>query len=74
MREPKGFKSAAKHPGWIATIDEEIQALQKNHTWDLVLRPSNKNFVGSKWVFNIKYLSDGTVDSLKAHLVANGYT
>jgi hypothetical protein len=24
MREPKGFKSAAKHPGWIAAMDEEI--------------------------------------------------
>jgi hypothetical protein len=31
MREPKGFKSAAKHPGWIAAMDAEIQALHHNH-------------------------------------------
>lgn len=32
MREPKGFKTAAKHPGWIAAMDEELQALHHNHT------------------------------------------
>jgi hypothetical protein len=31
MREPKGFKSAAKHLGWIATMDVEIQALHHNY-------------------------------------------
>lgn len=30
--------------------------------------------VGSKWVFHIKYLSDGIVDYLKACLVTKGYT
>ena len=74
MREPKGFKSAAKHPGRIAAMDEEIQALHKNHTWDLVPKPPNKNVVGSKWVFRIKYLFDGTMDRLKARLVAKGFT
>ena len=26
--EPKGFKSAAKNPAWLAAVDEEVQALQ----------------------------------------------
>ena len=50
--EPKGFKSAAKNPAWLAAMDDEMKALQINHTWDLVHRPSNANIVSSKWVFS----------------------
>uniref|UniRef100_A0A2N9I5H9 Integrase catalytic domain-containing protein n=1 Tax=Fagus sylvatica TaxID=28930 RepID=A0A2N9I5H9_FAGSY len=72
--EPKGFKSAAKNPAWLAAMDEEIQALQTNRTWILVPRPANTNIVGSKWVFRTKYLPDGSIERLKARLVAKGYT
>jgi hypothetical protein len=72
--EPKGFKSVAKNPAWLAAMDEEIQALQSNHTWILVPRPANTNIVGSKWVFRTKYLPDGSIERLKARLVAKGYT
>ncbi|XP_068661654.1 uncharacterized protein [Aristolochia californica] len=72
--EPKGFKSAAKNPAWLAAMDEEVQALQQNDTWILVPHPLNTNIVGSKWVFRTKYLPDGSVERLKARLVAKGYT
>ena len=72
--EPKGFKSAAKNPAWLAAMDEEIQALQSNRTWILVPRPANTNIVGSKWVFRTKYLPDGSIERLKTRLVAKGYT
>ncbi|RVW16345.1 Retrovirus-related Pol polyprotein from transposon RE1 [Vitis vinifera] len=55
-------------------MDDEIKALQTNHTWDLVPRPSNTNIVGSKWVFRTKFLSDGSIERFKARLVAKGYT
>lgn len=55
-------------------MDEEIRALQQNDTWTLVPRPANTNIVGSKWVFRIKYLPDGSVERFKARLVAKGYT
>ena len=72
--EPKGFKSATTNPAWLAAMDDEIKALQTNHTWDLVPRPSNTNIVGSKWVFRTKFLSDGSIERFKARLVAKGYT
>ncbi|KAL6338576.1 hypothetical protein AAG906_021291 [Vitis piasezkii] len=72
--EPKGFKSAAKNPAWLAAMDEEVQALQHNRTWVLVPRPAHTNIVGSKWVFWTKYLLDGSIEHLKARLVAKGYT
>ncbi|RVW98311.1 Retrovirus-related Pol polyprotein from transposon RE1 [Vitis vinifera] len=72
--KPKGFKSAAKNPAWLAAMDDEIKALQTNHTWDLVPRPSNTNIVGSKRVFRTKFLSDGSIECFKVRLVAKGYT
>jgi len=74
MREPKGFKSAAKSPEWLAAMEEEIRALKLNQTWELVPRPPTTNVVGSKWVFRTKYHLDGSIDRLKARLVAKGYT
>ena len=51
-----------------------MKALQINHTWDLVPRPSNANIGDSKWVFRTKFLSDGSIERFKARLVAKGYT
>ncbi|KAJ0781817.1 putative RNA-directed DNA polymerase [Helianthus annuus] len=72
--EPRGYKSAAKNPKWIAAMHEEIDALKYNNTWTLVPRPSDTNVVGSKWVYRIKYHSDGSIERYKARLVAQGYT
>ncbi|KAM0027867.1 putative RNA-directed DNA polymerase [Helianthus debilis subsp. tardiflorus] len=73
-KEPRGFKSAAKDPKWMAAMHEELDALHQNRTWTLVPRPSSANVVGSKWVYRIKYHSDGTIERYKARLVAQGYT
>jgi hypothetical protein len=74
LKEPRGFKSATKHPEWVSAMDDEICALHQNHTWSLVPRPSNKNVVGCRWVFKTKLLPDGSVERYKACLVAKGYT
>jgi hypothetical protein len=55
-------------------MEEEIHALKLNQTWELVPRPPATNVVGSKWVFRTKYHLDGSIDRLKACLVAKGYT
>ncbi|GKC91189.1 putative ribonuclease H-like domain-containing protein, partial [Tanacetum coccineum] len=52
--QPKGFKSAAKHPQWMAAMHDEMEALKQNCTWTLVPRPSASNIVGSKRVYRIK--------------------
>lgn len=36
--------------------------------------PKGKKPVGCKWVFNLKYNADGTIERYKARLVAKGYT
>ena len=53
---------------------EEINALRKNGTWEVVELPKGKKTVGCKWVFTIKSKVDGSVERYKAQLVAKGFT
>jgi len=53
--EPRGFKTAAKNPAWLAAMDEELNALYENCTWDLIPRPPKMNIVGCNWVFLTMY-------------------
>lgn len=55
-------------------MQDEMGALQKNHTWDLVALPKGEKTVGSKWVFAVKRKADGSVHRYKARLVAKGFT
>jgi hypothetical protein len=55
-------------------MHEEMEALHKNKTWDLVKLPNGKKVVGYKWVFTIKHKADGSVEWYKARLVAKGFT
>ena len=51
-----------------------MNALRKNDTWEKCALPEKKKVIGCKWVFIIKYKTDGTIERYKARLVAKGYT
>ena len=71
--EPKSYLLASTNPLWIKSMETEIQALHKNHTWDLVALPPGKKAIGSKWVFKVKLKPDGSLERCKARLVAKGF-
>ena len=54
-------------------MNEEIRALSKNKTWDLVPTSLNKKLIGCRWIYKVKYNADGSVNRYKAQLVAKGY-
>ena len=54
-------------------MNEELDALHKTGTWDLVDLPSGKSVIGCKWVYKIKSRSDDIVDRYKARLVSKGF-
>ena len=47
--------------------------IEKNDTWVLVERPSNKHVIGVNWIYRIKLNLDGSINKLKAKLVVKGY-
>ena len=53
---------------------EEVDALKKNETWVTTKLPLGKKVVSCKWIFTVKYNSDGSVNRFKARLVARGFT
>ena len=59
--------------GWQEAMDEEMSALVKNGTWELVKLPLSKNVHGCKWVYKMKCKLDELVERYKARLVAKGY-
>jgi hypothetical protein len=54
-------------------MNEELDQIEKNDTWELVQRPKNKNVIDKKWVFRNKLNEYGQVTKNKARLVCKGY-
>ena len=52
---------------------EEYQSIMKNDVWDVVPRPEQKSVVTSKWIYNIKHATDGSIEKYKAIFVARGF-
>jgi histone deacetylase 1/2 len=71
--EPTCVSQVVSEPHWREAMSQELTALMRHGTWELVPPPKHCNPVGCKWVFRVKRKYDGTVDRFKARLVAKGY-
>jgi hypothetical protein len=70
---PNNYLEAMKHPRWQKAMKEEFQALIDNDTWELVPPHVNVNVIGCKWVYKVKHKVYGSIERLKARLVAQGF-
>ena len=76
--EPVTVREAVSHPTrgkqWEKAIQDEVDSLIKNHTWDLVPRPQNRQVVSNKFAFKHKKDEQAIIVRLKARLVARGFS
>src|SRR5947207_14029587 len=59
---------------WRKAIEEEIQSIIDNQTWDLSDLPANRQVIGTKWVLKKKRDGNNNVICYKARVVAKGYS
>ena len=71
---PRNIQEALDDSNWRLAVMEEMNALRRSGTWEIVELPKGKKTVGCKWVFNVKCKADGSVERYKARLVAKGFT
>ena len=68
------FEEAVKNVVWIKAMDEEIDSIERNNTWDVVVFLEDKNCMGVKWIYKTKLNVDADVEKYKALLVAQGFS
>lgn len=59
--EPSSYAQAKADPRWVDAMNKELEALEKNGTWDIVDLPSDVKPIGCKYVYKTKFNPDGTV-------------
>lgn len=74
--EPSTFQevvSCSSDSLWMAAMQEEIESLHRNKTWDLVVLLEGRKAIGSKWVYKIKRDGNDQVERYRARLMVKGY-
>ncbi|WVZ51069.1 LOW QUALITY PROTEIN: hypothetical protein U9M48_002253 [Paspalum notatum var. saurae] len=71
--EPSTYDEAATDPAWRAAMEEEMEAIEANGTWEVMELLAGHRPIGLKWVFKLKKEAQGIVVRHKARLVAKGY-
>ncbi|KAH9316652.1 hypothetical protein KI387_025279, partial [Taxus chinensis] len=62
---PIYFEETIKNEVWEKSMDDEIDAITKNQTWELMDLPKGKDVIGVKWLYKTKYNVDGKVQKHK---------
>lgn len=74
MSIPNTLFEALNYANWRNATNVEMQALEKNKTWEVLDLPKGKKPVGCKWIYTVKYKVNGILERYKTRLVAKGYT
>ncbi|GKA12410.1 retrovirus-related pol polyprotein from transposon TNT 1-94 [Tanacetum coccineum] len=63
--DPLSVEEALQKNEWRSAMEDELHAINKNLTWELVDLPQGRNAIGLKWIFKTKFLTDGTLAAQK---------
>lgn len=73
IEEPTWYSEASKESAWERAMRVEVDAIERNNTWDLVKLPTGHKAVRLKWVYKLKSDTNGEIVKHKARLVEKGY-
>ena len=73
LHKPYTYREASTNPLWKLAMKEELDALSKSHTWDLVTLLPGKSVISCKWIYKIKTHFNGSIERYKTCLVAKGF-
>ena len=76
LTEPQSYNEAVNSTNttkWQQAMNEEYASLIENKSWDLTPLPDNHKVIPTRWLYKIKYKSDGTIERFKARFVAKGF-
>jgi hypothetical protein len=71
--EPCTFAEAEQDAAWQAVMQEEIDSVKRNQTWELTDLPQGHRANTLKWVYKLKRNEAGEIVKHKARLVACGF-
>lgn len=54
-------------------MNEEMETLYKNNTWEIIDFSKGRKAIGCRWIYKIKYKTNGEIEQYKAKLVAKWY-
>ena len=74
VTEPSSFQEVVQKPTWVDAMVEEYESIVKNSAWEIVPRSVDKSMVGSRWIYKVKQVADGSVEKDKAKFVAWGFS
>uniref|UniRef100_A0AAV1VL46 Reverse transcriptase Ty1/copia-type domain-containing protein n=1 Tax=Peronospora matthiolae TaxID=2874970 RepID=A0AAV1VL46_9STRA len=74
-QDPKHYGEAMKsgqRDQWQVAMTEELDALEANDVWKIVVPPRNAHVLHNKWVYKTKTDANGNIERCKARLVVCG--
>ena len=74
VTEASYFEEAVEDPTWVDAMVEEYDLIVRNSAWEIVPRPEGKLVVGSRWIYKVKQVADGSVEKYKARFFAQGFS